>query len=430
MAANVVVPAWGCVAPVLCRLDDAELVKVQRPARIGSEAATEWIPLSKDIAPVASSARVPGDNLCLHTAAAPLGRMAATTVAVDVGDVVFATPAFAVALSRGFVASHCHMCLTKLRGRVVQCADCKVARYCDRDCMRADIDTHTIECDALVQLAPIRSNDPDAAAADLQTRLVLAVLAMEVKMQNPFVIQDLTTYSLAKQDEADYLAVAKTLLGAIKRSPAWMTSAHVLDVYRAVRFNAHPIVVDLASPSLGLGLFPDAAKMFNHSCAPTAFPCFNIKTHALEFRAVTPLLPGTLVSYSYLDVLGYSLLQPKPSRQRCLQEAFEFACQCSRCFHEPDASDQTNVVDAWLADLDLAQQRHDWTRLIDLCHSIMTHWTATLGLPETYPLMYVLQKKIDLAAAHVPHAAPRAPCSVPAADHILRVCGLNGRPAI
>ncbi|RHY20822.1 hypothetical protein DYB34_007873 [Aphanomyces astaci] len=392
-ATRVVVPAWNCVAPVLRRLDDAELLKLQRPAPLNADPVTEWISFSK----------------------------------VGVGELVFATPAFAVALSRQFVATHCHMCFHKLRGKIVQCADCHFARYCDRGCMAAHLNLHTIQCHILLpQLYPPRSThgQTNDDAADLHTRLVLAVVAMEITMNNPNVIQDLCTYTATAQDAA-FLATGTTLHAAMKNTPAWITPSHIADVYRAIRYNSHPIVVDLHMSALGLGLFPDAAKMINHSCAPNTFPRFNAANHALEFRAVSPLLPGSVVTYSYLDVFGFALLQPTPTRQSLLHSAFQFDCRCSRCISTSHEQSDAWNVDAKLAQLDSAQNNQDWVAVTDVCDQIMTHWTSTLDLPANYPLMYVLQKKMDLAATHGPASRQRGNVS---ADEILNVCGFGNNP--
>ncbi|KAF0710771.1 hypothetical protein AaE_012386 [Aphanomyces astaci] len=136
----------------------------------------------------------------------------------------------------------------------------------------------------------------------------------------------------------------------------------------------------------------------------------------------------SVVTYSYLDVFGFALLQPTPTRQSLLHSAFQFDCRCSRCSSSfstsHEQSDAWNV-DAKLAQLDSAQNNQDWVAVTDVCDQIMTHWTSTLDLPANYPLMYVLQKKMDLAATHGPASRQRGNVS---ADEILNVCGFGNNP--
>ncbi|CAK9061626.1 unnamed protein product [Durusdinium trenchii] len=71
-------------------------------------------------------------------------------------------------------------------------------------------------------------------------------------------------------------------------------------------------------------VFPTLARA-NHSCLPNCLVDADLGT----LRAVRPITIGEEVTVSYLDDAG--LLMDVKSRQKELQERYEFRCQCRRC---------------------------------------------------------------------------------------------------
>ncbi|CAL1167485.1 unnamed protein product [Cladocopium goreaui] len=71
-------------------------------------------------------------------------------------------------------------------------------------------------------------------------------------------------------------------------------------------------------------VFPTLARA-NHSCLPNCL----VDGDAGTLRAVRPISVGEEVTVSYLDDAG--LLMDISSRQKELQERYEFRCQCQRC---------------------------------------------------------------------------------------------------
>ncbi|KAG9398756.1 Zinc finger MYND domain-containing protein 15 [Aphanomyces cochlioides] len=354
------------------------------------------------------------DRISVHSPLSKhsVGRMISTTMAVQAGELVFSTPAFATVLRQSYVKTHCHCCFMKLQGRIIQCAECQIARYCHRECMATHLPLHDFQC-ALLSCLPTSVEDSDLV------RLVLAVLAMEAAMQNPHVIAELTTYPLNDgKEEQTYVQAAAEIHKQLDRKRTWMMPKHIAQVFRAVRFNAHPILVDLSASPLGLGLFPDAAKMVNHSCAPNTFPRFNATTQSLEFHAMAPLAPGTLIVYSYLDVLGFALLQSKAARRAVLEKSFQFTCVCSRCLTPKETE---APCESWLEELDQAVKSKNWLVVMDRCKDLTKFWHDA-GLPSHYPLMYVLAKKMETAAMHF-----HLPFDSTVAERIRTICGFSER---
>ncbi|KDO25549.1 hypothetical protein SPRG_20668 [Saprolegnia parasitica CBS 223.65] len=388
-----------------------------------AKATTTWVPSHRAAKVLDSSPLADAPAVIVHTTASPIvGRVLAAAAPIAASDIAFSAQAFASVLSAAHVLTHCHACFATLRGRAVQCASCERARYCDRTCMQDHLLLHDAQCAAL-QALPATDND--------LVRLALSCVIMELATNNASMLSTLVVHAVPSKERQRYERYAKLLLSHLPPldRPRWLTLQHVLDVLLAVRFNAHPIVVDLHSSALGLGLFPDAAKMINHACRPTTYPRFNMATRALEFRALQSMAPGALLTYSYLDVFGFSLLEPRPARQQLLATTFGFDCVCGRCMSDNDivSSDGSlTPCDKLLAELDDAMARQAWTTVVAVASQLLTEWTDR-GLPDAYPLVYLLQTKLATAHMHL-GAAKEAANATAAAATAATACGFEPAP--
>ncbi|OQR85068.1 N-lysine methyltransferase SMYD2-B isoform X1 [Achlya hypogyna] len=384
---RVVLPDRETVGDIVQEHAGAALFKVAHGNK-----ETTWQPSHRAIRVLASAPVADTPQIVELTTAPPTGRMVAATTAISQGDIVFSAPAFSVVLAQAHAQTHCHQCFAKLRGSVVQCGSCQRARYCDRGCMQQHFGLHDAACDALLHL--------DVLPADFDlVRLALACVVMEIALNNPSVITGLTIHAVVSKETKRYAKYAALLLKHLPPldRPEWLHVSHITDVFVALRFNAHPIVVDLHSSALGLGIFPDAARMINHACRPTTFPTYNRQTRALNFRAVESLAPGALVTYSYLDVFGFGLLEPRSARHRVLATTFGFECNCGRCAEgDNDATTTLTPCDKLLAQLDDAVQRHQWPLVVAVASQLLAEWQAQ-RLPTAYPLVYLLHTKIATA---------------------------------
>ncbi|EQC40297.1 hypothetical protein SDRG_02199 [Saprolegnia diclina VS20] len=385
---------------------------------------TTWVPSHRAPRVLDSSPLADAPGVTVHTTASPIiGRVLAAAAPMAAGDIAFSAHAFVSVLSTPHLLTHCHACFAKLRGRAVQCASCERARYCDRTCMQDHLLLHDAQCAAL-QALPTVDND--------LVRLALSCLIMELATNNASVLATLVVHAVPSKERQRYERYAKLLLSHLPSldRPRWLTPQHVLDVLLAVRFNAHPIVTDLHSSALGLGLFPDAAKMINHACRPTTYPRFNTATRALEFRALQSMAPGALLTYSYLDVFGFCLLEPRQARQQLLATTFGFDCVCGRCTSDDvlshDDSASLTPCDKLLAELDDAMARQAWTTVVGVASRLLVEWTER-GLPDAYPLVYLLQTKLATAHMHL-GAAPLAASATAAATAAATACGFEPAP--
>ncbi|BDA41604.1 probable SET and MYND domain-containing protein 4 [Coccomyxa sp. Obi] len=102
----------------------------------------------------------------------------------------------------------------------------------------------------------------------------------------------------------------------------------VLRAYRQVIINAIAITPEdhaSAEDRLGLAIYPRAA-MLNHACAPNVAASF--EGSRLLIRAITDLVPGTVLRFCYGPQVGESI---REVRRRQLMEQYHFWCRCSAC---------------------------------------------------------------------------------------------------
>ncbi|OQS06043.1 sideroflexin-1 [Thraustotheca clavata] len=415
----VVVPTRNAIANVLAEPEGSGICKVQYNTQ---DNATEWLP-SHGIVRIIKSATLTNNScVIVHLTPPPSGRLASNAKEIVAGNLVLSTQPFALVLAHANCLTYCHGCMKKLKGKIVQCATCERARYCNRVCMENHLLIHDAQCEALKQLSPSIS----PAHSDL-VRLTLACIIMELALNNTRVLEDLTIYPLGTDEQKMYKNYAKFILRYLPPldRPGWLDLKHVVGILIAIRFNAHPIMTDLHSPMLGLGLFPDAAKNLNHSCRPTLYPRFNLESNSLEFRAVETLSPGSILTYSYLDLFGFGLLQPTISRRNVLSSTFDFICNCSRCLEDFDDEHFIGISssDQYLGQLEDKIRCKEWDNVIEMAAQLLLRWESH-KLPMGYPLVYLMSMKIATAYEHL-HKLDEAATARSNAQTAARICGFT-----
>jgi len=72
-------------------------------------------------------------------------------------------------------------------------------------------------------------------------------------------------------------------------------------------------------------IFLDLSRC-NHSCNPNAEPHWDLTTFSMSLLAVRPIMPGEEITISYIN-----LHKSREARQRHLQQAYYFNCECEVC---------------------------------------------------------------------------------------------------
>lgn len=457
--ASLVCLQWGCV-------DDALR---QHSLWLEADAVVFAEPYTKNLGRGSHEQSFVAENASLRLWESPAtGRFAVAAQQIPMGATALQAAAFAVVVKDSLARSHCHWCFSRLVKKVLQCADCQFARYCSRECLDADALLHDFQCQVLGKLATDSPQGSALAAADSLVdretlRLTLAVLSMERLLQTtkplaPLVVRsksamgnDLTTKAVAAAVE---IIQRNTSIGAPIPAPYIRLSL------QRVQCNAHPLYLNGAM-ICGVGVFPEAAMVLNHSCTPNTVPSFDPTMRTLCFKAIRPIPAGHTIEYSYVD-----LLQAKPQRQAQLRDGFGFECTCWRCATESEElKDHTSSLeeDAFTKELmQLQQSKHasqalseltalkqrrlrllcqhtelrfgfhlvemrlataarDWLRVIAAAEAQVEIWNSE-GLPDVYPIMQTLHKQIQMASSNA-GLQIKAQDATQAIEFIQRVCG-------
>lgn len=396
------------------------------------------------------------------------GRFAVAARQIPTGATALQAAAFAVVVKDSLSCSHCHWCFSRLVKKVFQCADCQFPRYCSRECLDADALLHDFQCQALGKLGTAQDCEFSMldSVVDRETvRLTLAVLSMErlLRTTKPLAPLVVNSTSALRNDIASKAMTA--VLEIIQQNTSIgspIPASHIRKALQRVQCNAHSLYLNGAM-ICGVGVFPEAAMVLNHSCTPNTVSSFDPKTRTLRFQAIQSIPTGHAIEYSYID-----LLQSKEHRQDQLRDGFGFECACWRCVTERE--EQQNRMSAreeealtqelmklqqsnhpaqalseltalkrnrlgvlsqhpelrfgfYLVEMRLASAVKDWFRVIQAAEAQIEIWESE-GLPDVYSATQTLQKQIQLASTYAGLYA-KAQDATHTIEFIQRTCGYN-----
>lgn len=425
------------------------------------------------------------DRIELWTSPA-LGRFTVAKQRIAAGECALRATAFAVVVKQQLVRKRCHWCFTVLSKKAFQCGACEFALYCSRDCLDADEVLHDFQCHTLAQLNDNNNGNPDnrarmkqfkseweAVGIDIETvRLALAALSMEnfVRTTAPLARLVTSSKSGAAKNQRVLAQVAGFLVAGITSSEIQQvpTLAHVQKTLERVQSNAHPLCLN-GMVTVGVGMFPEAAMVLNHSCLPNVVPSFDLRSRTLSFHAIREIKWGQAVEYAYIE-----LFQATPRRQEVLLDGFGFVCGCWRCEHEPqtqpltpEEAQEEAAVMKQLMQLRLGesqphvqpqaqsqlveelfrsyrrvfernpellfayhmlQMKHAassraWKRVISEAATLERLWTV-LQLPQVHPTMEILHLQVQIAAERTGDAKQAALMKA-RVEEIRRICGFQ-----
>ncbi|KAE9019909.1 hypothetical protein PR003_g13115 [Phytophthora rubi] len=387
-----------------------------------------------------------------------MGRFTVAKQRIQPGEQALQAAAFAVVVRQSLALRRCHWCFAVLRKKALQCGDCEFARYCSRNCLTADSALHDFQCSALREL---KRRGERAGLGDAETvRLTLAVLSMELFVQNPRALELLAVHRCREADEEAGARSAANFI--VEMTGRVLDPKHVQLTLERVRCNAHPLYLDGVT-CVGTGVFPEAAMALNHSCLPNVVPGFDPRTRTLAFHAIAEIPRGYEVECAYVD-----LLQTRKRRQSLLAAGFGFDCMCGRCTNEAALSnkEQTPAEDdketrmmeqlmqlvnakaggtkqriarlkkehenvlnrseeaqfaLYTAEMQLARTEGDWVHVVEAAEMLLKIWTQC-GLPDSYHTTETLHLQLCLAAKQA-GMTEKAQASAQQVAAIRRMCG-------
>ncbi|XP_068910338.1 histone-lysine N-methyltransferase SMYD3 isoform X2 [Tenebrio molitor] len=246
---------------------------------------------------------------------------------VHEGSTIHKEKPFVYVLSSKVRTEYCDFCMKK--GKFLKCSGCHYVYYCGKICQKDAWNVHKFECRNLKRIAP--RTLPDAAR--LLARLIHILrkggdLTKSYYLENCFrMYKDLMShYPNIKGDQQrmEHFTSLCAVLFDFLGDDSLPNSAELMGMYGRMCINSFNII-DQELQCLGTGMYL-GASVIDHSCNPNAVAIF--EGPILHIRALKTLqyLDWSEIRISYIDVLNTT-----KDRQKELEAAYYFLCQCPRC---------------------------------------------------------------------------------------------------
>uniref|UniRef100_A0A6G1S3Z9 Protein-lysine N-methyltransferase SMYD4 n=1 Tax=Aceria tosichella TaxID=561515 RepID=A0A6G1S3Z9_9ACAR len=309
------------------------------------------------------------------------GRYLLTNKDVSFGRLLIAEDPFVCNLAPTMRDKHCYNCFSRLHNCGLACTACTQVSYCSIDCLEANKQIHTYECNGLL---------------DFQHDLGVAYLVTHIMFKINFNLNSVPIYTrknleMKSLDEVlqiphsnwpdlvyknDYAAILSLMDHAEdydydELMGYTLTSAYLLTAFIDLFSTKHPeclsekqaqlvtgsvilrhilqlqtnlisildqnlqnlvtvgnAISDIEEKPIGIGLYP-TISLLNHGCQPNIISIF----HRNKFvaRASNSLECGTEINYCYGP--SFSRMSKK-DRQKRLKDQYFFTCNCDCCSND------------------------------------------------------------------------------------------------
>ncbi|KAK3563264.1 hypothetical protein QTP86_019342 [Hemibagrus guttatus] len=250
------------------------------------------------------------------------GRGVRATKHFQVGDLVFACPAYSYVLTVNERGGYCEFCFTRKEG-LSKCGKCKQAYYCNVECQKGDWSMHKMECSAMCAYG---ENWCPSETVRLVARIIVKQKFLTDLTQSERLLSLKEFESHLDKIDNEKNEMNQTDIAALhhfySKHLDFPSNADLVELFAQVNCNGFTIEDEELS-HLGSAVFPDVALM-NHSCNPNAIVTYN--GTVAEVRAVQKISPGEEIFNSYID-----LLYSTEDRTERLQQSYFFTCDCTEC---------------------------------------------------------------------------------------------------
>ncbi|KAE8351068.1 hypothetical protein BDV28DRAFT_26460 [Aspergillus coremiiformis] len=259
-----------------------------------------------------------------------LGRgLFASTSTIHTGeDVLHVTSPFVAVLETDRLEDTCSGCFGKgllrhcalLKG----CSGCKVVKYCNTTCQKADWKfAHAQECSIFQSLRP-RILPINARAL---LRIVVRCARQKYAAEELDLFSRLETHvrEIRDQNPAQWERIVLTSKAVKTYSGTDLTEELISAFGARLELNSFNFTTAIYD-RIGLYFHPYAA-LVNHDCDYNAIVGFD--GEELFIKAIRPIQPGEQIFISYIDTTN-----PVKLRRKELHERYYFNCQCSKCKHD------------------------------------------------------------------------------------------------
>uniref|UniRef100_W5UJJ8 [histone H3]-lysine(4) N-trimethyltransferase n=1 Tax=Ictalurus punctatus TaxID=7998 RepID=W5UJJ8_ICTPU len=250
------------------------------------------------------------------------GRGVRATKHFQVGDLVFACPAYSYVLTVNERGSHCEFCFTRKEG-LSKCGKCKQAYYCNVECQKGDWSMHKLECSAMCSYG---ENWCPSETVRLVARIIMKQKFQTELTQSERLLSLKEFEAHLDKIDNEKNEMNQTDIAALhhfySKHLDIPSNAALAELFAQVNCNGFTIEDEELS-HLGSAVFPDVALM-NHSCNPNVIVTY--RGTVAEVRAVQKISPGEEIFNSYID-----LLYSTEDRNERLKDSYFFTCDCTEC---------------------------------------------------------------------------------------------------
>ncbi|GAA6084502.1 N-lysine methyltransferase SMYD2-A isoform X1 [Tachysurus ichikawai] len=250
------------------------------------------------------------------------GRGVKATQHFQLGELLFACPAYSYVLTVNERGGYCEFCFMRREG-LSKCGKCKQAYYCNVECQKGDWSMHKLECSAMCAYG---ENWCPSETVRLVARIIMKQKFQSELTQSERLLSFKEFESHLDKIDNEKNEMNQTDIAALhhfySKHLDFPSNAALVELFAQVNCNGFTIEDEELS-HLGSAVFPDVALM-NHSCNPNAIVTY--KGTVAEVRAVQKISPGDEIFNSYID-----LLYSTEDRTERLEQSYFFSCDCTEC---------------------------------------------------------------------------------------------------
>ena len=274
------------------------------------------------------------------------------------GEVIIQEKAIITCVFPEFQHSICHSCLLSPL-RLLRCSACKRARYCNRECQKADWNVHRAECEISCSFAADKA---------IPTLIKLLIRLLKVNEQ---------LLKSRRQADTDAFCTEIQVMGSQEKLPETtkeMFSQYVQLIcdtsnreqqvynpklaYRALEklyTNTYSIVTE-ELVSVAAGVY-SLASLLNHSCRPNCIQRFC--GNQISIRGLERVGAGEELTVSYIDTV-----QGLGGRREELMKGYLFKCECPRCVRECIEPTELGKFSKIMQEVNWCRNQNDWTGIL------------------------------------------------------------------
>lgn len=211
----------------------------------------------------------------------------------------------------------------------MQCAKCKKATYCGRNCQVGDWKQHKFECPHVQTI--FGQNLPPSAVNEV----LLLLRSTGIRATQPSECRKQSDGSIlcgGNHSEGVYynpltpVESADLILASVTGRHCQAENPYLLRRLQQFHCNNFGVVDDLIN-CIGSAEYP-ATALLNHSCVPNCILRYDLSPQGpiLEVTAIAPIVEGDELCHSYTDCSS-----PTFQRQQRLRDTYKFTCRCKLC---------------------------------------------------------------------------------------------------